>query len=496
MKLLRPFWLFAVLVLAAPQLWAAPSRLPNVILILSDDQGYGDVGVYGARGLETPILDRMAREGIRFTSFYSPGNACSPTRAAILTGSYPLRVGMRDVLHPRSLIGLNPDEVTLPELLKERGYVTAAVGKWHLGDHPEFLPNNHGFDSYFGLPYSNDMSPDPEHNPHAMAVRNPPLPLLRNPTVVEREPDQSLLTRRYTEEAVRVIEDNADRPFFLYVAHSMPHVPLYASEPFRGSSARGLYGDVIQEIDWSVGQILDTLQRLNLDQHTLVVFTSDNGPWLSFGNHGGSAGPLREGKSTAFEGGLRVPGIARWPGRIPAGQVSDEVVTAMDLLPTVARLAGAEVPRDRVIDGEDIWPILSGRPGAVSPHDAFYYYFLGELQAVRSGRWKLHVPHSYLSMQGSVAGENGRPGKYHRARIGLALYDLDNDIGESTNVAEQYPDVVRRLQGYIESARSDLGDDITGTVALNARAPGRVDAPWEEQLHAGHQPSGTLLSSQ
>ena len=460
-------------------------RPPNFIIILTDDQGYADVGVYGARGFDTPNLDRLAQDGIRFTSFYMANSACSPSRAALLTGSYPDRVGMPRVLGPRSTIGLNPDEITIAELLKSRGYATAAVGKWHLGDHPVFLPTNQGFDTYFGIPYSNDMSPDPRNNPRPHASGHPPLPLIRDTTIIEREPDQSTLTRRYTEEVIAFIETHADRPFFVYLAHTFPHVPLYASQHFRGSTEQGLYGDVISEIDASLGAILATLERLGLDQHTLIAFTSDNGPWLIFGNHSGSAGPLREGKGTTFEGGQRVPGIMRWPGQIPAGQVSNEPVTAMDFLPTLARLAGAELPADRVIDGHDIWPLLAGVPGARSPYEKFFYYRTGQLQAVRSGRWKLHVPHAYWTTVGGEIGRDGVPGSYAEVEIGFSLFDLEADIGETTDVAGQHPDVVERLLRFIEEGRRDIGDDITESVGTGARRPGQVAEPWERQMTNG-----------
>jgi len=457
-------------------------RLPNFIIILTDDQGYADVGVYGAQGFETPSLDRLAREGIRFTSFYMANSACSPSRAALLTGSYPDRIGIPVVLGPRSTIGLNPEEITIAELLKSRGYATAAVGKWHLGDHPLFLPTNQGFDAYFGLPYSNDMSPDPRNNPRPHARLHPPLPLIRDTTIIEQEPNQSTLTRRYTEEAIAFIEAHAGQPFFVYLAYTFPHVPLYASDEFRGTTEQGLYGDVIREIDWSVGRILATLERLGLDEHTLVAFTSDNGPWLIFGNHAGSAGPLREGKGTTFEGGQRVPGIVRWPGHVPAGQVSDELVTAMDFLPTLARLADAELPADRVIDGHDIWPLLAGAPGARSPYQRFFYYRAGQLQAVRSGRWKLHVPHAYRTTVGGVIGRDGTPGSYAQAEIGLSLFDLEADIGETTDVAAQHPEVVERLLWFIEEGRHDIGDRITGSVGTGARLPGQVAEPWTKQM--------------
>jgi arylsulfatase/arylsulfatase A len=456
---------------------------PNVVLILADDLGWQDVGVYGATGFATPSLDRMAAEGMRFTSFYAPNAACSPTRAAIMTGSYAPRVGIPEVLSPRSRRGLGPAEVTIAELLREQGYATIAVGKWHLGDHPRFLPTNHGFDSYFGIPYSNDMSPVKANNPREGAnVWYPELPLVRDTTIVEREPDQTQLTRRYTEEVVHFIEDNAERPFFAYLAYSFPHVPLWASERFAGSTERGLYGDVVAEIDWSVGEVLAALERLGLDERTLVVFTSDNGPWLVFGNHAGSAGPFREGKATTFEGGHRVPTIFRWPGRIPAGREIGELATGMDLLPTFARLANATLPTDRIVDGHDLWPLLSGADDAVSPYERFFYYRSGELQAVRSGKWKLHVPHRYPSMVGAEVGADGMPGRYARGEIGIALYDLDADPGERVDVAAEHPDVVQRLLGLGEWAREDIGDELTDRIGANARPAGQVEEPWAEQL--------------
>jgi arylsulfatase A-like enzyme len=461
-------------------------RPPNVIIILTDDQGYADVGVYGAKGFDTPHLDTLAAGGMRFTQFYVAESTCSPSRAALLTGSYPMRIGLPSILEPRSTTGLNPDEVTLAELLKQQDFATAAIGKWHLGDHPLFLPTNHGFDSYFGLPYSNDYSPDPKNNHRKAAREYPMLPLLRDTTIIEREPDQATLTRRYTEEAVAFIEAHRDQPFFLYLAHSFPHVPLYVSNSFKGSSERGLYGDVIQEIDWSVGRVMETLERLDLDTRTLVFFTSDNGPWLAYGDHGGSAGPLREGKFTTFEGGHRVPAIARWPGRIPAGSVSDELVTAMDLLPTIARLVGAEVPTDRVIDGRDIWPIVSGQPGARSPHERFLYYYSGQLQAVRSGKWKLHVPHPYVTLTAGGAGSGGALGRSKGARIAMALFDLESDVGETTNVIDEHPEVLRALMSFIMQGRAELGDRLTRRSGSGTREPGRVARPWKAQLSRPH----------
>jgi len=493
-----------------------PSR-PNIIIILTDDQGYEDVGVYGATGFETPNLDRLAAEGMRFTSFYAAGSACSPTRASIMTGSYPLRAGIHDVLFPATLWGLNPAEITIAELARDRGYATAAVGKWHLGDHPLFLPTNHGFDSYFGIPYSNDMSPAPENNPWPdNRGRHPPLPLVRDTMIIEREPDQSQITRRYTEEAVDFIRRNEDRPFFLYLAHTMPHVPLFVSESFSGVTERGLYGDVISEIDWSVGRIIETLRELNLDRNTFVFFCSDNGPWLIFGNHGGSAGPFREGKATTFEGGHRVPAIAWMPGRIAPGTVSDDITTTMDLLPTVAGLIGAQVPTDRVIDGKNIRPILMSKSsgaavansaaanaggastgavnagaanvgganagaadvGTVDPYEAFFFYRGGRLEAVRSGRWKLHVPHWYVKPV--RIGNDGAAGEYERIDMPLALFDLEADPGETTDVLAAKPEVVERLSVYVERARAEIGDYLTGSFGSQARPPAYVEESWAQ----------------
>lgn len=454
-------------------------RPPNVIIIFTDDQGYEDVGVYGAQGYTTPNLDRMAAEGMRFTQFYVAASGCSPSRAALLTGSYPMRVGIPDVLFPRDMIGLHPDELTIADLLKEQGYATKAVGKWHLGNHPYLLPTNNGFDSYLGFPYSNDMSPDPANNPRANARRYPPLPLIRDTTIIAREPNQANLTRRYTEEALSFINEHQDQPFFLYLAHAMPHAPLWTSADYTGLSEQGMYGDVIQEIDGSTGQILDTLDALNLTENTLVVFTSDNGPWLIFGDHSGSAGPLREGKGTSFEGGHRVPGIVRWPSRIPAGIVSDEMVTTMDLLPTIAHLTGASLPADRVIDGYNIWPILSGDEQAQSPYEKFFYYRAGHLQAVRSGQWKLHVRHTYRTPIGGEIANGGAVGRYNYVEIEQSLFDLENDIGETTDVADQNPDVVERLLAFIDEARTEIGDKQTETVGTKAREPGRIATLWE-----------------
>jgi arylsulfatase A-like enzyme len=474
MKRIRAGWNMglAILAVASAGLLAGQvkaERLPNFVLIYCDDLGYADIGPFGAQGYATPHLDRMAAEGMKCTRFVSAAAVCSASRAALLTGCYPQRVGILGALGPGSKVGIHEDEILIPELLKQRGYATAIFGKWHLGDHPQFLPTRHGFDHYFGLPYSNDMWP---HHPTA-GHRYPPLPLIEGEKVIQTMPDQSQLTTWYTERAVAFIEQHRDRPFFLYLPHSMPHVPLFVSDKFKGKTQRGLFGDVIAEIDWSVGQILTTLARLGLDEHTLVFFSSDNGPWLSYGNHAGSAGPLREGKGTTFNGGHYEPTLFRWPGKIPAGTTCRELASTIDLLPTLARLAGVELPRDRVIDGRDLWPLLSGQPGAKTPHEVFYYYWNNGLEAVESGPWKLHLPHPYRTLAGEP-GRDGQPGPYKQAQIGLALFQIEEDVGEQRDVAAEHPQVVERLLALAEKARDDLGDSLTGRTGRGRRAPGRL----------------------
>jgi arylsulfatase A len=445
-----------------------PARPPNLVIIYCDDLGYADIGPFGAKGYATPNLDRMAREGMRLTSFEVAAAVCSASRAALLTGCYPQRVGILGALGPTAKIGIHDDEVLLPEILKARGYATAIFGKWHLSHHAQFLPTRHGFDRYFGLPYSNDMWPL-----HPTNKTFPPLPLIDGDRTVEYNPDQTQLTTWYTERAVRFIEENRERPFFLYVPHNMPHVPLFVSDKFKGKTERGLFGDVIAEIDWSVGQILEAIKAQGLDDTTLVLFASDNGPWLSYGNHCGSAGPLREGKGTVWEGGHRVPCVVRWPGKVPANTAYDELCGTIDVLPTFAKLAGGQAPQDRIIDGRDIWPLLSGEMGAKSPHEAFYYYWDYGLEAIRSGNWKLHFPHAYRSLDGPP-GKDGQPRPYKDLKTELALYDLATDVGEMTNVDAEHPDIVARLQALGERARDDLGDSLTGRTGKNRRPAGKL----------------------
>ena len=448
---------------------AAEPAGPNVVIVYADDLGYGDLGCYGAKGYRTPNLDRLAAEGVRFTDFYVAQAVCSASRTALLTGCYPNRVGILGALGPKSDHGINDSETTLGKVFKSRGYATAAFGKWHLGHHPQFLPTRHGFDEYFGLPYSNDMWPKHPEAKNAF----PDLPLIEGEQTIALNPDQTQLTTQYAEHAVDFIERHKDGPFFVYLAHSMPHVPLHVSQKFRGKTERGLFGDVLEEVDWSVGQILDVLARLKLDDNTLVIFASDNGPWLSYGDHAGSAGPLREGKGTSFDGGVREPCLMRWPGQIPPGTVCREPAMTIDLLPTLAKLINAKLPDDRIIDGLNIWPMISGQPGAKSPHEAFYFYWDRELQAVRSGRWKLHFPHAYRSLEGE-GGRGGTPAKYVQRRIELSLFDLGTDPGETKNVAADHPGVVARLQQLAQAAREDLGDSAAKQTGKNVREPGRI----------------------
>jgi arylsulfatase A len=461
-----------VAVLAAPASSRAQAvRPPNIVVIFMDDMGYADIGPFGAKAYPTPNLDRLAKEGRKFTDFYVSQAVCSASRASLLTGCYNVRVGILGALSPRSKVGIHASEVTLAEICKQKNYATACFGKWHLGDHRQFLPLQHGFDEYFGLPYSNDMWPQ-----HSTVRTFPDLPLIDgneivNPVVTSAV--QETLTTAYTERAVSFIEKNRERPFFLYVPHSMVHVPLHVSDKLRGKSGAGLYGDVVMEVDWSVGRIVDAIRANGLEKDTIVLFTSDNGPWLCFGDHSGSAGTLREGKGTMFEGGCRVPAIFWGPGRVPPGTLCREPAMTIDVLPTVARLLGATLPAHK-IDGRDIWPLISGDPGAVSPQEAYYFYYGKELQAVRCGKWKLHLPHGYQTMNGRAGGRGGVRGKYDMARIEESLFDLEKDPGETTDVREANPEVVARLRTLAAAMRKDLGDSATKEPGTGVREPGRV----------------------
>jgi arylsulfatase A len=410
----------------------AEDERPNVVIIYCDDLGYGDVGCFGAEDILTPNIDRMATEGIRFTEFYSASPVCSPSRAALLTGRMPQRHGINGVFFPESYTGLPLDEITIANLLKEEGYATGIVGKWHLGHMKKFLPLQRGFDEYFGIPYSNDMQS---------------VVYLRDNEVVDFNVDQGLTTKTYTEEAVGFIKNHKEEPFFLYLAHNMPHVPIYASEDFLGTSNRGLYGDVIQEIDWSVDQVITTLENLQLLDNTLIIFSSDNGPWLVMEDHGGSAGILREGKQYTFEGGQRVPTIAMWPAKIPAGQVYDDMAVMLDWFPTIARVTGASVPDDRPYDGKDISEVLFG--SAMRDGPGFLYFDLAELQCYREGDWKVKLP---------FKGYNGSRGKKAVAPHDMYLFNLKDDTGEANNLAEIMPDKLENMLHKMDSARDAMGD--------------------------------------
>jgi len=440
------------------------ARQPNILVILTDDLGYDDVGCYwtpdnrpGFEKIQTPNLDRLAAEGVRFTDYYAPSSVCSPSRAALMTGCYPVRVGFPGILFSESLAGLNPDEVTLAEILKERGYATACVGKWHLGHLAPFSPRQHGFDAFYGMMFPNDMKPFVLH---------------RDETVVEPHPDQKTLTEQFTEEAVKFVRAKRDQPFFLYLAYSAPHIPLHVSDGFRGKSARGLYGDVVECMDWGVGEVLKALDETGLADQTLVVFTSDNGPDTRGPyDKRGQAFPLRAAKATTREGGVRVPCLMRWPGRIPAGFVCREIASAMDVLPTVAGIAGAQPPQDRIIDGKDILPLMT-KPGAPSPHDAFFYYYGQKLEAVRSANWKLVFPRTAMD----DTPYERKQGAAKEALLPEALYDLAADVGETTDVTGKHPEVAARLRALAESMREDIGDSATNQKGKNRRPVGRVPA--------------------
>ncbi|WP_395715961.1 sulfatase-like hydrolase/transferase [Prosthecobacter sp.] len=467
---------------------AAETRPPNVVIILADDLGYADLGCFGNTRIKTPNIDRMVAEGMKLTSFYVSQAVCSASRASLMTGCYANRVGMQGALNHTSKEGIHPDELLMPEMCREAGYATGAFGKWHLGTYPMFNPLQNGFDEFLGIPYSNDNS---KYHP-SLAKEMPPLPFYDGLKIIETDPDQSQFTRRFTERATSFIERNKSRPFFLYLPHVMPHVPIFASDAFRGKSDAGLYGDVVEELDWSVGKILDAIQRCGLERDTLVIFFSDNGPFLSYGNHAGSAKPLREGKLTTFEGGVRVPFIARWPGRVPAGKVCDEPVMEIDLLPTIAGLAGGKLS-ERKIDGLDILPLLEGRAGVKSPHEALFFYGGDELQAVRSGEWKLHFPHPYITVDGEP-GRDGKPAKFGQMKpksimqsgiagiasrhgyrvenVDLSLFNLKDDPGELHNIAAEHPEIVKRLRALAETTRKELGDALQGTKGAENRPLG------------------------
>ena len=449
-------------------------KLPNVIIIFTDDQGYGDLGCYGAEGFETPNIDSMAKEGMLFTDFYVSQAVCSASRASLMTGSYAERVGIQGALSPWAVNGLDPETETIAKLLKRHGYTNAIFGKWHLGHRYEYLPLQNGFDEYSGLICSNDMWPvDYDGKPLNQDKRSyyPPMSFWEGnepKDKIETLEDQAQITRRITELSVDFIERNKDNPFFLYVPHPMPHQPIAASDKFLGKSKLGLYGDVIMEIDWSVGQILDALKSNGIEDNTLVIYASDNGPWLNYGKWGGSAGPLREGKGTMWEGGARVPCIMRWPEIISPGQSISNIASTIDIYPTIANILGDKIER-YANDGVSLVPLLNGEKNS-NPRNELYYYYGEKLIAVRKGKWKLVFPHVYRSYKGVEPGKNLHPGPYNKGQSGLELYDLSNDIGETTDVAGRFPNIVKELKKVGSLARSKLGDKLTNEIGTESYA--------------------------
>jgi len=474
----------AVLPAAAQKTAPLKSAAPNIVLILMDDMGYGDIGRTGANQYETPNLNRLACQGMQFTWFYCPQAVSSASRAGLLTGCYPNRIGISGALMPWATVGINPDETTIAELLKTRGYHTGIIGKWHLGHHKIFLPLQNGFDEYYGIPYSNDMWPvDFDGVPFRLKdttsskMKYPALPLLQgNEKVGEviNLADQDKLTTDYTERAVKFIENHKKDHFFLYLPHSMVHIPLGVSEKFRGKSKQGMYGDVMMEVDWSVGEVMKALERNGSEENTLVIFTSDNGPWLNFGNHAGTTGGLREGKGSSREGGQRVPCIMRWPGVIPSGTICSQLASSIDILPTLAAITGATLPKVR-IDGVNILPLLFGDNSSSPRHEFYYYYEQNSLEAVQRDFWKLALPHKGRTYNGMKPGSDGWPGPTGTETISSPeLYDLRRDPGEWYNVAAFYPEKVKELLSLAEEARKDLGDNLTDNPGTNRRKPGSV----------------------
>ena len=433
--------------------------------------GYGDLSLTGAIGYVTPNIDRLAKEGVFFSHYYSPQAVCSASRAGLLTGCYPNRVGFSGALNHTAKIGISSEEETIAQVLKKRGYATAAFGKWHLGCQPQFLPTNHGFDEFFGIPYSHDMWPN-----HPSAGKfYPPLPLIDGTKVVATNPDNTQFTTQFTEKAVGFIKKNSKNPFFLYLAHPLPHVPLAVSDKFKGKSKQGLFGDVMMEIDWSVGEVLKAIKELKLDKKTLIIFTSDNGPWINYGNHAGSSGGLREGKGTSFEGGQRVPCLMRWSGTIPEGYVCNKMISGIDLLPTLAAIAEAPLPEKR-IDGVNLIELMKGDQ-TTNPRKSFWYYYRkNNLEAVSNGNWKLVFPHPGRTYLGFEPGKDGNPGMVNENfSFEGGLYDLRRDPGERYNVMESYPEIVKELEKIGAEAREDLGDDLTKNQGRNRREPGKIE---------------------
>jgi len=460
------------------------NETPNIVIILMDDMGYGDIGRTGAVLYRTPNLDRLASQGMQFTRYYCPQAVSSASRAGLLTGCYPNRIGISGALMPQAKAGINPEETTIAEMLRAKGYYNGIIGKWHLGHLKPFLPLQNGFDEYLGLPYSNDMWPvDYDGVPIRLKdttsnkMSYPVLPLIEgNDRIKEINTlqDQDKLTTLYTARAVKFISEHKSKPFFLYFAQSMVHVPLGVSDKFRGKSGQGMYGDVMMEVDWSVGEVMKALEKNGLEKNTIIIYTSDNGPWLNFGNHAGTTGGLREGKGTSWEGGQRVPCIMKWPGHIPEGTICNGLACAIDILPTLAELTGAPLPQKK-IDGISLLPLILGKTDVSPRKTILYYYQRNTLEAVQKEYWKLILPHKGISYEGMKPGKDGWPGANRQVEIKQnELYDLRRDPGERYNVVEFNPDVVADLMKIADDARQDLGDDMTNSPGANRRPAGSV----------------------
>jgi arylsulfatase len=466
----RTLLLFAHLVyLAIIPANAQQQQLPKIILVYFDDMGFGDLSRTGAVGYNTPHMDKLASEGMFFTQFYSPQAVCSASRAGLMTGCYPNRINMSGALDHTAKTGLNPDEETIPEVLKKKGYTTGMFGKWHLGHLPEFLPPAQGFDEYYGVPYSHDMWPS-----HPTAKNYyPPLPLIEGTKTISTTPDPTQFTTNFTERSINFIRKNKNKPFFLYLAHPLPHVPLFVSEKFKSKSEQGLYGDVMMELDWSIGQITKTLADLKLEKNTIIIITSDNGPWYNYGEHAGSNAGFREGKGGSWEGGQRVPCIISWKGMIPAGSISNRMASAMDILPTLAEITGAPLPKNK-IDGVSLVTLLRGDMSK-EPRTTFYYYYRrNSLEAVRHGNFKLVFPHPGRTYEGFSPGKDGQPGGANENfAFEGGLFNLRRDPGERYNVIKDYPEVAAQLMKLADEAREDMGDDLTNNPGKNRRPAGR-----------------------
>ena len=469
-------------------------KLPNIVLIYTDDQGYGDLGCFGAQGYSTPNIDKLAANGIRFTDFYAPQAVSSASRAGLLTGCYPNRIGIAGALMPKDNKGISEKETTIAEMLKQKGYATAIYGKWHLGRPAKFLPTHHGFDEYYGIPYSVDMIPmSYDGIPGGSKTNYPMLPVLKGDSIISELnslPGIDTLTRFLTEKSLQFIVHHKDKPFFIYFPHPMPHVPLGVTDKFRHTTAQGKYGDVISEIDWSVGQIVAELETQGILDNTLIIFTSDNGPWLNFGLHAGSSGGLREGKGTSWEGGQRVPCVMYWKGHIPKGIVCDKICSAIDILPTLAQITGASLPSNK-IDGVSILPLMTNEKNANPRKGFLYYYENNQLQAIRFGDWKLVYPHTYRSYLGVEPGKNGLPGPYAVGKCGKELYNLIDDRAETKNVIDLHPDIVKEIDSIATEARKDLGDFLLNIKGKNTREPGYQ---YETSIKVEHKAVGAIVT--